>query len=264
MSVLLRIAYDGTDFHGWARQAPDRDGQATRTVQGELERALAELCRQPVPLRGASRTDAGVHAAGQLAAFERVTPIPCENLVHALGRALPRDVVVTDAWEEDGERDVRRNNAGKHYRYRIREAELRDPTTIRYEWHLGRTLALAPMREAAARFVGTHDFASFRAAACQARTTVRTIQAVDVVTAGPGLVDVHVHGLAFLHMMVRIMVGTLVEVGLGRMRPAVIDELLARPDRGAAGRTAPPSGLVLERVRWPGVDPLFAERAAAR
>ncbi|HWB74493.1 MAG TPA: tRNA pseudouridine(38-40) synthase TruA [Nannocystaceae bacterium] len=258
MSVILRIAYDGTDFHGWARQSVDQRGVVPRTVQGELERVLGELCGRPMQVRGASRTDAGVHANGQLAAFERTTPIPCENLVRALGKALPRDLVVTDAWEEQGERDVRRDNAGKHYRYRIRTSALRDPTTIRYEWHLGRALALAPMRDAAARLIGTHDFASFRAAACQAKTTVRTIQAVEIVQVGDELLDVHVHGLAFLHMMVRIIVGTLVEIGIGRMAPATIDELLATPDRGAAGRTAPPSGLTLELVRWPGLDPSFA------
>jgi tRNA pseudouridine38-40 synthase len=251
VSVLLRIAYDGTDFHGWARQSADQRGVVPRTVQGELERVLSELCGQPMLVRGASRTDAGVHAVGQLAAFERVTPIPCENLVRALGKALPRDIVVTSAWEEDGEADVRRGNAGKHYRYRIREAALRDPMTIRFEWHLGRALEHSVMRDAAARLVGTHDFASFRAAACQAKTTVRTIQAVELHHTADGLLDVHVHGLAFLHMMVRIIVGTLVEVGLGRMAPSAIDDLLATPDRGAAGRTAPASGLTLELVRWP-------------
>jgi tRNA pseudouridine38-40 synthase len=229
-------------------------GVVPRTVQGELERVLGVLCDQPIGVRGASRTDAGVHARGQLAAFERVTPIPCENLVRATGRMLPRDLVVSAAWEEPGFTEPRHGNLGKHYRYRIRTAAVREPDTIRYEWHLGEPLVLAPMREAAARLVGTHDFASFRASACQARTTVRTIQAVELLEVAPGIVDVHVHGLAFLHMMVRIIVGTLVEVGLGRMAPAHIETLLATPDRGAAGRTAPPAGLVLERVRWPGVD----------
>jgi len=266
VSILLRLAYDGTEFHGWARQPPRRDGSDVRTVQGELERALGVLCRRPVTTRGASRTDAGVHARGQLAAFERITPIPCPNLAVALGRMLPRDMSVRAAWEEQGEGgapvDPRHRNEGKHYRYRLFLGAVRDPMLARWVWQLPSPVDVARIRDAAGHLVGTHDFSAFRSSMCQASTTVRTIHAVDVVertarpepSAEPGapVVDIHVRGTAFLHNMVRIIVGTLVEIGQGRGDGARIDGLLARGDRTRAGRTAPASGLTLVEVLWPG------------
>lgn len=255
VSILLRVAYDGTDFHGWARQAARPDGAPVRTAQAELEHALGRLSGRAVEVRGASRTDAGVHALGQVAAFERCTPIPCANLVRALGDALPRDLAVTDAWEESGPEgaaiEPRFANLGKRYAYRVRTASLRDPFAARQMWQLGSPLDAAAMHAAGQRLVGTHDFAAFRAAGCQARSTTRTITAVRV-RAEPDGVAIDVEGLAFLHNMVRIIAGTLVEVGLGRRDPATIDAVLERPERRGAGPTAPPEGLTLVEVRWPG------------
>lgn len=270
MSVLLRVAYDGTDFHGFARQADREDGTPVRTVAGTLERALAELYGAAVTVRGASRTDAGVHARGQLVAFDAPREIPASGVARALADRLPRDVTVSAAWEED-DPDVRGGNLGKHYRYRVRCSRAADPLTARYEWHYGRVLDPVAMQQAAWDFVGTHDFASFRAAGCQSSTTMRTIEAVDVTwraaRAGvPGdrgrmqragehrdadVIDVDVHGTAFLYNMVRIMVGTLVEVGRGARPIEHVAALLARPDRAAAGPTAPAAGLTLVEVRWP-------------
>ena len=269
MSILLRIAYDGTEFSGWARQKPRRDGTPIRTVQGELESALSGLYREPVELRGASRTDAGVHALGQLAAFEPPGTIPPRGVMQALAGRLPRDVTVVAAWEQQDHANVRGGNGGKRYRYRIRTSRARDPIGGRDEWHLGRRLDLARMRAAAAAFVGTHDYAAFRTAQCQARTSTRTVTRVHVTgVAGPlgppedagrfdagsedqALVTVDVEGHAFLHNMVRIMAGTLVEVGLGRREPDVIEALLRRGERQEAGPTAPACGLTLLEVRWP-------------
>jgi tRNA pseudouridine38-40 synthase len=258
VSILLRLAYDGTGFHGWARQHPRADGTVVRTVQGELERALGVLCKQEVATRGASRTDAGVHAEGQLVAIERVTPIPCANLVGALNRMLPVDVAVRDAWEQTaddgGPVEPRHANDGKHYRYRLFLGEVREPSVARYVWQLEQPIDLGRVREAAAHFLGTHDFAAFRTSMCQASTTVRTIHAVDVETttspAGAAMVEIHVRGTAFLHNMVRIMVGTLVEIGHGRFAPGHIAALLDGGTRGQAGRTAPPGGLTLVEVLW--------------
>ena len=260
MSILLRLAYDGTDFHGWAVQPPGRDGLAVRTVQGELQSVLGVLCGRSVAIRGASRTDAGVHATGQLVAFERVTSIPCENLVTALNRMLPVDMAVSAAWEETSEGggtvDPRHGNAGKHYRYRLLLGRLRDPMTARHVWQIERPLEVSRVRDAAAHFVGTHDFAGFRSAMCQARSTVRTIFGIELVehtpTAGGVLLDIHVRGTAFLHNMVRVMIGTLVEIGHGRGDGARIDEALTTGVRARAGRTAPPTGLTLVEVLWPG------------
>jgi tRNA pseudouridine38-40 synthase len=237
-------------------------------VQGELERALATLHKQPTMVRGASRTDAGVHALGQLAAFEPPLHIPSAGLVRGLDALLPADVRALAAWEEPGEVDVRRGNLGKHYRYRMRCTDVSDPLHARHEWHVARRLDIAAMREAAPVLVGTHDFASFRSSACQAATTARTIAAIDVACRSaelgppgdPGrldaalptdVVDVHVRGTAFLHNMVRILVGTLVEVGLGKRAAADLPDLLVHPDRRRAGPTAPAQGLVLMEVLWP-------------
>ena len=278
MTVLVRLAYDGTDFHGFARQASGgvaaESGEARplRTVQGELEAALAGLYRQPVRTRGASRTDAGVHALGQIVGFEAPLEIPARGVLLGLQGRLPRDLAVLAVWQatlaDGGEVDPRFWNLGKCYRYRIRTGARRLPQTARGEWHLPRgRLDVAAMHAAAQHFVGEHDFAGFRAAGCQARTTVRRMQAVtvrgeatrDELPADPpclvddpaAIVEVEVRGEAFLQNMVRIMVGTLVEVGLGRRPPDCVAELLARPERQRSGATAPPEGLTLVEVLWP-------------
>ncbi len=281
VSVLLRVAYDGTDFHGYAGQKPRPDGSEIRTVQGELEKALMALHKTAVGSRAASRTDAGVHALGQLVTFEPPSHIPMPGLVRGLNAKLPDDIVVVAAWEEPGEIDVRRGSEGKYYRYRIRCTEVYDPLLRRHEWHLARRLDPRPMQAAAALFRGTHDFGSFRAAACQSKTTERTIEQVEVshgasalgpmsdrgrldarvrtgdpepgpaTSWGPDWLEIHVWGQAFLMNMVRIMVGTLVEVGLGRRAPESIATLLTEPDRTRAGMTAPAVGLTLVEVRWP-------------
>ncbi|MCX4241372.1 tRNA pseudouridine(38-40) synthase TruA [Paraliomyxa miuraensis] len=279
MSTLLRVAYDGSAFHGFARQAAGPGGPI-RTVQGELETALAGLYGAPVPTRGASRTDAGVHARGQLVAFEGPRAIPPRGVARALNGRLPPDVAVLAAWEEHGHDgapvDVRRGNAGKHYRYRIRCTDARDPLAVHGEWSLRRRLDPSVMQAAARALEGTHDFGSFRSAHCQATSTERTIDRVtlrwgadprgplgdpgrlDAVADGgapghgPDVIEVDVHGSAFLYNMVRIMVGTLVEVGLGRRPVDSIAQLLSIPDRTRAGPTAPACGLTLMEVRWPG------------
>lgn len=261
MTLLLRVAYDGTDFHGLARQ------ESARTVQGVLEEALAALYRRPVRTRAASRTDAGVHALGQVLGLEPPLPIPPRGVLLGLTGRLPWDIGVLRAWPcelPDGRPvDPRFFNEGKTYRYRIRCTPHRLPTSARGEWHLGRPLDLDAVRAAGARFLGTHDFAGFRARSCQARTTRRRITALDVCGApgeepaglaeagDPAIVTVTIRGDAFLQNMVRIMIGTLVEVGLGRRDPADIDDLLARPSRARSGVTAPPEGLTLVEVHWP-------------
>jgi tRNA pseudouridine38-40 synthase len=263
VSIALRIAYDGTDFHGFARH-PE-----LRTVQGEIEAALARLYKTPVQVRGASRTDAGVHALGQLVAFDPPFAIPLDGLLSALAGELRSDVSASAAWEQagvDGGRlEPRFHNDGKHYRYRIRNARARNPLSARYEWHVRRALDVDAMRAAASDLVGTHDFAGFRAANCQAFTTVRRVTRVEVKDhaptaepppdAGPleqraRIVDIEVEGDAFLKNMVRIMAGTLVEVGLGKRPAASIPDLIRRRDRREAGATAPAHGLVLVEVKW--------------
>ncbi len=269
MSLLLRVAYDGTDFHGFVPQ------RGLRTVQSVLERALSTIYKQSVTVRPASRTDAGVHAHGQLVAFDPPLAIPERGLLLALAGELPEDVSASAAWSAESLDELRLHprfhNLGKHYRYRIRCSRLRDPLTARYEWHLRTSLDLDGMRDAAEVLVGRHDFASFQAADCQSKTSVRRMHSVEIVELAPEIVlpdpgrypllttdgrepscvDVHVHGEAFLKNMVRIMVGSLVDVGLGKRNTAWMEELLSRPDRCRAGRTAPACGLTLEQVKWP-------------
>lgn len=270
MSVLLRIAYDGADFHGFARQPPRPDGRPIRTVQGALEAALSDLYRAPITVRGASRTDAGVHARGQLCAFDPPTAIPARGVVFGLRARLPADLAALSAWEEvdedGGPIEPRHQNLGKHYRYTLRCAAAPDPIGIRYAWHLGRDLDLEAMAAAARLFCGEHDFAAFRSRACQAQTTIRRLRAVEVTGVDAASVPhgdpaiypaptreqviVDVRGEAFLHNMVRILVGTLAEVGLGRRAAATIEAALARGDRRDAGVTAPAAGLTLMEVLW--------------
>lgn len=271
MAMLLRVAYEGTDFHGFARQIRPPGQGITRTVQGDLEAALSRMYKQKLVVRGASRTDAGVHARGQLVAFDPPFTIPPRGLVLGLAAELPRDVIVLAAWEQPELEGVpiqpRRQNLGKHYRYRIRTAQLRDPLQDRYEWHFARSLDLAAMQAAAGHFVGRFDFAGFRAADCQARNTIRCVHSVEVsaldlgpdgpsdpgrLDSAPGRIAIDVRGDAFLKNMVRIMVGTLVAIGREKFGPERIDEVLATGDRTRAGNTAPARGLELVEVLWPG------------
>ncbi|MFO7565754.1 MAG: tRNA pseudouridine(38-40) synthase TruA [Enhygromyxa sp.] len=268
-TTLLRLAYDGTEFHGFARQVGP--GAPVRTVQGELEAALAKLYKQELRTRGASRTDAGVHARGQVVGFDPPFVIPPRGLLLGLAAGLPRDLIATAAWvlDEPG-LDPRFANLGKHYRYRIRITSLRDPLSERYEWHLPRPVEVEAMRAAAPRLVGEHDFAGFRAADCQAKTTVRRIRSIEIRTqtlaeldslsADPGRIDaadaiavieIDVRGDAFLKNMVRVIAGTLVAIGRGQFGPERIDEVLRSGDRSRAGSTAPAQGLTLMEVLWP-------------
>ena len=277
MAMLLRLAYDGTEFHGFARQLHAAgDGRPeVRTVQGELEKALARLYKQEVPTRGASRTDAGVHARGQIVAFDPPFAIPPRGLLLGLAGQLPADLIAYAAWPaevapEEVPLHPRFHTLGKLYRYRIRATHLRDPLSARYEWHIARPLDVQAMEAATSHLVGEHDFAGFRASDCQAKTTVRRIRSVGLrgtrldaldPLAGeqgrpdgpdaPACIEIDVRGDAFLKNMVRILVGTLVAVGRGQFGPERIDEVLASGDRTRAGTTAPARGLSLVEVYWP-------------
>ncbi len=272
MATLLRVAYEGTHFHGFARQHLGDGRPPVRTVQGELELALARIFKQPVITRGASRTDSGVHARGQLVALDPPFVIPPRGLLLGLASELPRDLIAVAAWDQPEHEGLavvpRRQNLGKHYRYRIHSAQLRDPLRDRFEWHFPRVLDLPAMQAAAGRFVGRFDFAGFRASDCQARNTSRRIRSIDIsatdldleleIPKDPGRLDpksgrivIDVRGDAFLKNMVRIMVGTLVAIGRGQFGPERIDEVLASGDRGRAGITAPARGLELVEVIWP-------------
>ena len=242
-TLKLTLAYDGTTLVGWQRQA---EGQS---VQGLLEDALARFEGAPVSVQGAGRTDAGVHARGQVASVRVTCRHDAPTLVRALNAQLPAHVRVL-AIEDAGENFHARFSAtGKHYHYQIRNAPLVLPFERAYVWHVPEPLDLVAMRAAAAELVGTHDFAAFRSSGTEVVDTVRTITQSELVPRdSSGLITYEVTGTGFLRHMVRAIVGTLVEIGRGQRDAGSIPALLASRDRGRAGATAPPHGLFLARV----------------
>ncbi len=244
-TIRLTLAYDGTEFRGWARQ-PD---PSTRTIEGVVVAQLERVLREPVKLAVAGRTDAGVHARGQVASFSTVSSIPAERLQKALNGDLAPEVVVMDADEVPERFHARFSATTREYVYRIDEARLPDPFTTRFVWHLPGHLSVGPMRDAARSLVGEHDFASFCRHPRGDRSTVRELRRLTVVRHGDVLTIRSVAN-AFLHQMVRTLVGTLVAVGDGQLEAGSMPEVLAARDRGAAGRPAPARGLTLERVTY--------------
>jgi len=241
----LTLEYDGRDFEGWQVQSDGR-----RTVQGALEAAVARVVGQPVRVVGASRTDAGVHAEGQVASFDAKTLLAPEVLARALNGVLPWDVAVVDLSEAPDHFHARRSARGKLYRYVIWNHPRRSPLRSDRSWHVARALDVGAMAQAAEVLRGTHDFTSFQAVGTPTRTTVRTLRRVDLAGEAPGELVLWVEGTAFLRHMVRILAGTLVDVGSGRLPPEALVSILAARNRQRAGRTAVARALTLMRVDY--------------
>lgn len=241
--LRLRIEYDGTGFAGWQRQP---NGP---TVQAALEDALAEMTGRETIVRGAGRTDAGVHALGQVAHFDTEATIPTVGFRRGLNALLPRTIAVTALDLAPPDFDARFSARGKLYRYQIWNGDSRAPISDRFVWHLPRALDAAQMQAAARPLLGRHDFSAFRAADCECKTTERTLTRIDVIRDGE-LVTLEVEGDAFLKNMVRIVTGTLVEAGFGKRDAESIERLLASRDRRLGGPTAPARGLTLVRVDY--------------
>lgn len=245
-TIKLILEYDGTGFQGWQiqRHLPDE-----RTVQGVLQKALAEMCRAPVRLKGASRTDAGVHARGQVAVFTTDRDrIPLVGFERGLTRMTPKHVCVRRAEEVEPGWDPKRTARGKRYVYTIWND--RNPSALDRDraWWVTRALDLDRMRAAAAHLVGSHDFEAFRSASCVARHAHRRIYGIEVRPAHHRAVQIEVVGNAFVKNMVRIIAGNLAEVGYGAREPDDMKALLASRDRTQGGVTAPGHGLCLEEV----------------
>ncbi len=240
-NIRLIIAYQGTRYSGWQIQpnAP--------TVQGALERRLEEMTGHFCRVRAAGRTDAGVHALGQVANFNTTSSVPLRGFLRGLNTLLPDDIGVLAVEEVAPDFDSRRNNHGKHYRYSLWNQRPPSPREVPYYMHIHKPLDLRAMAEAGRLLVGTHDFAAFRAANCERETTVRTIFRCTICHEAP-LVHIDVMGSAFLKNMVRIITGTLLEVGRGKHAPSQISALLEEGDRTKAGMTVPPQGLCMMRV----------------
>jgi len=239
--IRLLLEFDGTDFHGWQHQP------GLRTVQGVLTRALESMTQESHRLRSSSRTDAGVHARAMPVMFKTERDIPPFGLVRGLNGALPRDIAVLDALEMPADWDPQWNSLGKIYIYRIRTSPIPSPHVARFVWQMPRPLDIAAMQEGAKHFLGTHDYSAFRAADCDSLSTQRNMWQVDVKRFDDE-VRVRVYANAFLRNMVRIIVGTLMQIGVGRLAAGDVPEILASGERTRAGQTAPPQGLCLSEV----------------
>ena len=235
------VEYDGTDFSGWQRQ----DGQ--RTVQGVIEDTIRQVIGESVFVRAAGRTDAGVHADGQVVTFDLLQPMPPHGLLRGLNSILPSDVALLEAAEAAPDFDARFSARGKVYRYTVWNHMVRSPRRARTSWYVRQTLDLEAMRATAALLIGEHDFRAFRASDCDRKTTRRLVRRLDVERQG-AVVTFDVEATAFLKNMVRILVGTLIDVGRGRLEPAIVSRMLETGDRTVGGMTAPACGLTLLRV----------------
>ncbi len=251
-NILLTLEYDGTGFHGWQRQP------GIRTVQGELERVLSVLCGCDISVNGTSRTDAGVHALGQRASFSGNFAIPVERIKIAannllsggMNKASMGDIRILKAEEMPQNFHARFDCKSKKYIYRILNSKDADVFRRNYCWHIAEPLDIEAMQAAADCITGTHDFACFQASGGQEReTTVRTIYNLDICRADDE-VEISVTGDGFLYNMVRIIAGTLVEAGKGRMNPYFLREIIESKDRAKAGPTAPPQGLYLAQIYY--------------
>ena len=278
--ILLRVAYDGTNYHGWQVQ-PN-----AKTIEGELNRVLTQLTGEEIQVTGASRTDAGVHALGNVAVFDTVSKIPAEKFSYALNQRLPEDIVIQSSLQVADDFHPRHCDCRKTYEYDILNRTFPLPAYRNTAYFLYGDLDLDAMRKACQAFLGEHDFASFCAAGAQVQTTVRTIYSLEVLeqplaVTGRGskpasevtgadpicqptetaaveqlqrsperLMTIRVRGNGFLYNMVRIIAGTLVEVGRGHIRPEEIEGIVAACDRAKAGPTAPARGLRLVEIKY--------------
>lgn len=241
--ILLTISYDGTNYSGWQKQ------KNAVTVQGELDKSCSSLFRAPVESIGASRTDAGVHALGQRAVIDVETSIPADRIPMALNSFLPDDIVVTAAEETDKDFNPRFKALKKTYEYRIYNKDFRNPLYRNYSEYIREDLDLGKMKEACGAFEGEHDFKAFCASGNSSKTTVRTIYSLEVEKDGDFII-IRVTGNGFLYNMVRIIAGTLIYVGMGKIKPDDIPDIIESCDRSRAGKTAGPSGLVLVKIMY--------------
>ncbi|MFO0595976.1 MAG: tRNA pseudouridine(38-40) synthase TruA [Myxococcaceae bacterium] len=240
--VKLVLEYDGTNYVGWQIQPNGA------SIQGRVQMALGELLGAPIQVVAAGRTDSGVHARGQVIAFDSPKALPMKAYWMGLNGLLPDDISVVKAEEVRDDFDPRRWSEGKRYRYLVSNRRTRSPLRRFTHWEIFQPLSVEPMAHAAKALLGKHDFTSFRGAECQAAHAVRELRKVEVHGAPGDEVSFVFEGTAFLRHMVRNLVGTLIEVGRQRQKPDWVAEVLAARDRTRAGMTAPPQGLCLEEV----------------
>ena len=240
-NICLTVAYDGTDFHGFQRQTN------ASSIQRCIEDALSAIFRSPITIYGAARTDAGVHARGQVVNFYGEGSIPTEKIPYAMKGYLPLEIAVLSAKEMPERFSVRHDNKGKHYCYSIVNSRIHDPFQLRYAWFIRKPLDLEAMRQGADILLGTHDFSAFEGQNTTPMNPVKTMYAITLEKQGP-MIRIHVVGDGFLYHMVRNIAGGLVDLGLHRFSVEDFKHILDSKDRKQLGATAPAQGLCLEEV----------------
>lgn len=242
--IRLRVAYDGTAYHGWQLQP------GAVTIEQILNEKLTELLGEPIEVIGASRTDSGVHARGNVAVFDTCHRMPADRICLALNQRLPEDIRVQSSEEVPPDWHPRRCSCIKTYEYKILNRKIEMPMERLYAHFCYFDLDLGKMEQAAALLVGQHDFKSFCNVRTQVKDTVRTIYELRLTRQGDGMITICIRGNGFLYNMVRIIAGTLISVGMGQIPPEKITEILEAKDRAAAGPTAPAKGLTLVGMEY--------------
>ncbi len=241
--IKLTIAYDGTNYCGWQIQPNGL------TIEEVINRTLSKLTGEDIQVIGASRTDSGVHAMGNVAVFDTETTIPAEKIAMALNQRLPEDIVIVKSEEVASDFHPRYCDCSKTYEYHIINTRIPVPTKRLTNYFVSYNLNIENMRKAASYLVGEHDFVSFCNVRTDVENTVRTITELDILTNGDEI-TIRITGDGFLYNMVRIIVGTLIRVGRGFYEPEKVKEILEARDRKAAGVTAPPQGLMLMKIAY--------------
>jgi tRNA pseudouridine38-40 synthase len=240
-NIKLIIEYDGTNYAGWQRQPH------AITIQGEIERAIEEITGEETQITGSSRTDAGVHAKGYVANFYTNSKIVIEKFTGAINSRLPLDIVILHSFDVSEEFHSRYNSIGKRYSYSILNRYEAVAVGRNYLYHHKWTLDTKAMKEAAEYFIGTHDFSAFKNLGSSAKTSVRTITELHIVK-DEDLIKIYIAADGFLYNMVRIIVGSLIRVGEGKIKPSEIKDIIESKQRAKAGKSVPPGGLCLEEV----------------
>jgi tRNA pseudouridine38-40 synthase len=243
-TIKLLIEYDGTNYQGWQVQPQGP------TIQGMIEEKLALLTGEIIHLIGSGRTDAGVHAFGQVAHFKTKSQMEVHSIQRALNSLLPPDIVIQRAEEVEEDFHARKQSKSKVYEYRILNRNIRSPFHRGYAWHISQELDFEEMKNATQRLVGEHDFSSFRSVGSPTRTAIRKVIRAEWKRGRDGIILFEIEANGFLKQMVRAIVGTLVEVGQGKISSEEFQRILDSKDRKRAGPTAPAHGLVLKEVKY--------------
>lgn len=243
-NIKLIIQYDGARYKGWQKLS-----NTDMTIQAKLEAVLSKMIDSNIEVIGSGRTDVGVHALNQAANFKTNCDMSTEDILDYLNRYLPEDIVIKEVLEMDERFHARYNAISKKYIYKIWNGKYNDPFLRKYTLHVPQQLNIDKMKKAASYLIGEHDFSSFRSTRSQKKSSIRTIYKISIEKEGD-LISIIIHGNGFLHNMVRIITGTLIEVGVDKIKPEYVNEILLKKDRTLAGPTAPAKGLFLLDVEY--------------